>query len=579
VSQGVAREAGCPYERPIAVSEVDTLVWHAVGSAADAPDGTLRRVDAAGRAVCLGRVDGAWVAFDDTCTHQECPLSDGELDGTVVVCPCHGSEFDLRTGDVLTPPALDPLPIYETRIADGVLEVRLSPPPAAAQAVHERDDHVPESVARAATVAGPSLEGLTLDDIDLTDLDVWERAVPYDWLTLLRREAPLFWQPEQDGRGFWVLTRYDDIVAVSKDFETYSSEAGGTSLEDLTPEEVEARKSMLDMDPPPHTRLRSLVNKGFTPRVVNTYEERIRAISRGILAQAFESKPDRNGEFDWVEQVASEIPMWVFSEIMGLPVDDRRLLIELGDKLLGNTDPDVVGAENIQELTVRDPSLRLLPFSSPFSLDLIEYGRKLGEARRAEPRDDITTKLVEAEVDGSQLDDREFGVFFILLTTAGNETTRHTISLGLIDLLAHPDEVARLAADPSLASTAADEVLRRAHPVHRFRRTATRDVTLHGRRVKAGDKVTIWYASGNFDEERFADPFRMDVARTPNRHLSFGLGGPHFCLGAHLAKLEVRVWLEEMIPYLQRLELASPPTRLRSNFFNGIKALPVRVVA
>ena len=209
-------------------------------------------------------------------------------------------------------------------------------------------------------------------------------------------------------------------------------------------------------------------------------------------------------------------------------------------------DPDVVGAENIQELTVQDPSLRLLPFSSPFSLDLIEYGRKLGEARRAEPRDDITTKLVEAEVDGSQLDEREFGVFFILLTTAGNETTRHTISLALIDLLAHPDEVVRLVADPSLASTAADEVLRRAHPVHRFRRTATRDVTVHGRRVKAGDKVTIWYASGNFDEERFADPFRMDVARTPNRHLSFGLGGPHFCLGAHLAKLEVRVWLPQL---------------------------------
>ena len=554
------------------MSEFETLVWHSVGPAEDVPDGTLRRVEAAGRAVCLGRVDGGWVAFDDTCTHQECPLSDGELDGTVVVCPCHGSEFDLRTGDVLTPPALDPLLIYETRVSDGVLEVRLSPPPAAAQAVHEREDHVSESVARAATVAGPSLEGLTLDEVDLTDLDVWEQRVPHDWLTLLRHEAPLFWQPESDGRGFWVLTRYDDIVAVSKDFETFSSEVGGTSLEDLTPEEIEARKSMLDMDPPPHTRLRALVNKGFTPRVVNTYEDRIRAIARGILAQASEQD-----EFDWVEAVASEIPMWVFSEIMGLPVEDRRLLIELGDKLLGNTDPDVVGSENIQELTVQDPSLRLLPFSSPFSLDLIEYGRKLGEARRTDPRDDITTKLVEAEVDGSRLDEREFGVFFILLTTAGNETTRHTISLGLLDLLAHPDEVARLADDPSLASTAADEVLRRAHPVHRFRRTATRDVTLHGRRIKDGDKVTIWYASGNFDEEKFADPFRMDVARTPNRHLSFGLGGPHFCLGAHLAKLEVRVWLEEMIPYVQRLELAGPPTRLRSNFFNGIKRLPVRV--
>ena len=162
--------------------------------------------------------------------------------------------------------------------------------------------------------------------------------MPYEWLTLLRREAPLFWQPEADGRGYWVFTRYDDIVQVSKDWETYSSELGGTSLEDLTPEEVEARKSMLDTDPPAHTRLRALVNKGFTPRVVNTYEERIRGLAQGILAQAFE-----RDSFDWVEDVASEIPMWVFSEIMGLPVDDRRLLIELGDKLLGNTDPEVVG--------------------------------------------------------------------------------------------------------------------------------------------------------------------------------------------------------------------------------------------
>jgi cytochrome P450/nitrite reductase/ring-hydroxylating ferredoxin subunit len=550
------------------------MTWYPVGPADPASDGTLRRVEAGGHAVCLGRVDGAWVAFDDTCTHQECSLFDGVLDGEVIVCPCHGSEFDLRTGDVLSPPALDPLPIYEVREEAGELAVRLTPPPAAAEAVHAREDHVPESVARAATVAGPSVEGLALEDVDLTDLDRWERGVPHDWLALLRREAPLFWQEEADGRGFWAFTRYDDIVTVSKDYETYSSETGGTSLEDLTPEEVEARKSMLDMDPPAHTRLRALVNQGFTPRVVNTYEERIRGIARRILAQAFEQL-----EFDFVETVASEIPMWVFSEIMGLPVEDRRLLIELGDRLLGNTDPDVVGAENVQELTVRDPSLRLLPFSSPFALDLIEYGRRLGEARRSDPRDDVTTRLVEAEVDGSRLDEREFGVFFILLTTAGNETTRHTISLALLDLLAHPEEAARLAADPSLSGTAADEVLRRAHPVHRFRRTATRDVTVHGRRIRSGDKVTIWYASGNFDEEKFADPYRMDVGRQPNRHLTFGLGGPHFCLGAHLAKLEVRIWLEEMIPYLHRIELAGEPQRLRSNFFHGIKRLPVRVVA
>ena len=556
------------------MTAVDELTWHPVGSAEEMENGALRRADVNGRAVCIGRLEGAWVAFDDTCTHEECSLADGELDGAVVVCPCHGSEFDIRTGDVLSPPALDPLPIYQAREDQGTVLVRLSPPAAAAEAAYERADHVTAAVARSATVAGPSTAGLALDDVDLTDLDVWEERVPHNWLALLRRDAPLHWHPESDGRGFWVFTRYDDIVQVSKDWGTYSSEVGGTSLQDLTPEEIEARKSMLDTDPPAHTRLRAIVNKGFTPRVVDTYEGRIRALARGILEQAF-----AHDELDWVADVAAEIPMWVFSEIMGLPVEDRRLLIELGDKLLGNSDPDVVGEDNVAERALSDPELRKLPFSSPFAADLIEYGSRLGEARRREPRDDITTRLVEAEVDGSKLSEREFGVFFILLTTAGNETTRHTISLGLLDLLEHPDELSRLVADPSLAATAADEILRRAHPVHHFRRTATRDVTVHGHRIKAGDKVTFWYASGNFDEDRFPDPFRFDAARTPNRHLTFGLGGPHFCLGAHLARLEVKIWLEEMIPYLERIELAGAPVRLRSNMFNGIKRMPVRVVS
>ena len=545
--------------------------WHEVGDAGGEPEGTLRRVEVGETAVCVARTGDGWLAFDDTCTHEECSLAEGELDGEVVICPCHGSEFDVRTGDVVTPPALDPLPIYEAREDGGTLFVRLAAP-ASTPAAAPGDGG--GSAAVEPTVPGPSTDGLALDDVDLTDLDVWERGVPHDWLALLRRDAPVFWQPETEGSGFWALTRYEDVVRVAKEWETFSSELGGTSLQDLTPDELAARRSMIDTDPPPHTRMRALVNKGFTPRVVNAYEERIRGLAREIIDRAVEY-----GEFDWVESVAAELPMWVFSEIMGLPVEDRRLIIELGDKLLGNTDPEVVGEEYVAERALKDPALRRLPFSSPFAADLIEYGRKLGEARRHDPRDDITTKLVEAELDGSRLSEQEFGTMFILLTTAGNETTRHTISLGLVDLMTHPDELERLVADPTLAATAADELLRRAHPVHHFRRTATKDVVVHGRRIARGDKVTIWYASANYDDRQFPDPYRLDVGRTPNKHVTFGLGGPHFCLGAHLAKLEIRVWLEEMLPYLPRLELASDPVRLRSNFFNGVKRLPVRVAA
>jgi cytochrome P450/nitrite reductase/ring-hydroxylating ferredoxin subunit len=533
--------------------------WLEAGPADDAPDGTLRRLDLDGHAVCLGRVGGGWAAFDDTCTHAACSLAGGELDGNVVLCPCHGSGFDVRTGEVLNPPALDPIAVHESRVVDGRLEVRLRPAETLAASVY------------AAAVASPADEA-ALAEIDLTDLDRWVEGVPYGWFDLLRRFAPLHRQEERDGRGFWSLTRYDDIVAVSKDYATYSSELGGTSLQDLTPEEVELRKSMIDTDPPRHTRLRAIVNQGFTPRVVNAYEARIRGLAREILGRAFE-----NDAFDWVEDVASEIPMWVFSEIMGLPVEDRRLLIDLGDRLLGNTDPELMGEHAVAERALRDAELRKLPFASPYAAELMEYGRRLGEARRREPREDITTKLVEADVDGSSLDEREFQTFFILLTTAGNETTRHTLSLGLLALLAHPEERARLTADPSIAATAADELLRWAHPVHHFRRTATRTHEVHGRTIREGDKVVVWYAAGNFDEARFRDPRRLDLGRKPNKHLTFGLGGPHFCLGAHLARLEVRIWLEEMLPYLDRIELAGRPDRLRSNFFNGVKRLPVRV--
>ncbi len=408
-----------------------------------------------------------------------------------------------------------------------------------------------------------------LADIDLTDLDRWVQGVPHKWFALLRDRAPAFWQNEAGGgRGFWSLTRYDDVVSASKDWETFSSARGGTSLMDLTPEQVEARMSMLDADPPYHTRLRSIVNKAFTPRAIFAYEERIRELVREILDRAFHQE-----SFDYVAEVSMETPMWVLCEIMGTPAEDRRHLIRLGDAMLGNTDPDLAGEYTFGQADLSDYAN--LPFSSPAALAMFEYGHELAAQRRKEPRDDITTRLIEADVDGDRLSEHEFDLFFLLLVTAGNETTRHIISHGTHALLTDPVQAERLAEDPSLVPTAVEEVLRWGCSLLHFRRTATRDVELHGEVIRENDKVLLWYISANRDDAQFPEPLRFDVGRTPNKHVAFGLGGPHFCLGAHLARLELRVFLEELLPHLPHLELAGEPERLRSNFFHGIKRMPV----
>ncbi len=410
----------------------------------------------------------------------------------------------------------------------------------------------------------------SLSDVDLTDLDRWSRGAPYDWFALLRREAPVFWQDERRGRGFWSLTRYQDILAASKDYQSFSSALGGTSLMDLTPEQVQSRMSMLDSDPPQHRRLRNIVNKAFGLRVVNAYEDRIRAMFREVLDATF-AEP----ELDFVDAVATELPMRILCELMGVPLDDRRHLVDLGNRMLGNTDPDHAG-----EFTAGEADLSQyahLPFSSPAAPEMFAYAQSLAAERRHAPKDDITTRLIEAEIDGDRLSEHEFELFFLLLVTAGNETTRHAMSNGVLALLEHPEQRDRLVADPALIPTAVEEILRWAPSLLHFRRTATREIELRGQTIKAGDKVALWYVSGNRDEDQFPGADRFDVGREPNRHLAFGLGGPHFCLGAHLARLELRIWLEEMLPILGRVELAGEPRRLRSNFFNGVKSVPLRI--
>jgi cytochrome P450 len=397
--------------------------------------------------------------------------------------------------------------------------------------------------------------------IDLSDHDAFVEAVPHAAFAALREHDPVHWNPEPDGPGFWAVTRYQDIRHVHRNVDLFSSEIGGTSLEDLDPDQIEARKSMLDMDPPRHDELRGLIARRFTPRAVGVWEDQVRKVTNEVLDRALPM-----GEFDFVAEIASEIPMQVFAEIMGIPQDERRVIIEIGDRLLGNQDPEYAVPE--------DDAHRTLPFSSPAALEMFEFGRRLAAQRRKEPRNDIITQLAF-----EPLTQQEFDVYFLLLAAAGNETSRHTITHGLLGLLEHPEELARLRDDRSLGKPAAEEMLRWATPVHHFRRTAAVDTELEGVEIKAGDKVTTWFVSGNRDETMFEEPDRFDVGRTPNPHMAFGPGGIHHCMGAHLAKMEVRIAFEELLARTDQIELTGPPERLRSNFFNGIKRLPVRVAA
>ncbi len=409
---------------------------------------------------------------------------------------------------------------------------------------------------------------MELADVDLTDHTRFAERVPHEMFEVLRREDPVHWQEEVDGRGFWAITRHADITAVAKDWRTFSSERGGTSLEDLGPEELEARKSMLDMDPPPHNKLRAIVNKDFTPRAVSIFSDRIRELFDGVLDDALEK-----GEVEFVADVAAELPMRVFAEMLGAPEADHKLLVDIGDRMLGQDDPEYAIDPEVAAAN------RHLPFSNPAALEMFEYGRKLAEERRASPRDDIVTKLVEAEIDGRQLSQHEFDVYFLLLAVAGNETTRHSISQGVLALIEHPDQLQRLRDDPDLLEPAADEILRWATPVHHFRRTATGDVELEGKQIREDDKLATWYISGNYDEAVFERPYDFDVGRDPNPQMTFGPGGPHFCTGAHLARLEIQIVFTEMVKRVASFELTGTPERLESNFFNGIKRMPLRLTA
>ncbi|HEX5189698.1 MAG TPA: cytochrome P450 [Streptosporangiaceae bacterium] len=402
--------------------------------------------------------------------------------------------------------------------------------------------------------------------VDLTDLDMWARGVPYEQFAGLRRQAPVTWCEEPGGPGFWSVLGYEDIVTASRDTRTFSS-SRGVSFEDPTDEDMAARRTIIDTDPPGHTKLRKILSGSFTQRAVAVYQHFVEGLTEHVLDEGL-----RAGPFDFVDAVAKEVPIRVLAEIMGLPTDDLPLFIDLGDRLIANTDPDVTDVVWGRDDT---DAYRLFPFRSPYGKQLWDLGRTVIRGRLAEPGNDLLSALLRAEVDGERLTERDLDNFFSIMVIAGNETTRIAIAQGVLAFCEHPGQWERLRGDPGLLESATEEVLRWTCPTHFMRRTAAADAEFGGASIRAGDKVVLWYVSGNRDETEFDDPDTFDVARSPNRHLSFGRGGPHLCLGAHLARLEIRVVLAALARRVAGFELAGEPLRIRSNFTNGLRQLPI----
>ena len=398
---------------------------------------------------------------------------------------------------------------------------------------------------------------MRLAEVDLVNPENYVSGVPHDAFQVLRKEAPIFWHKEPDGgAGFWALTRYDDVMAVSKDPGTFSSYKGGTILRDIPEDDLNnTRTIMLNMDPPQHARYRRLVSQGFTPRMTAALEPHIREIADKIIDAVI-----ARGECDFVTEIAAELPLQVIAELLGIPLKDRHKVFEWSNRLIGFDDPEFQNSMEEGKLA---------------AMEMYMYANQLALERKGSPRDDLVSVLMNGIVDGEQLSELEFDSFFLLLAVAGNETTRNLISGGMLALIENPAERARLLADPSLLPSAVEEMLRYVSPVMHFRRTATRDTEIRGQKIREGEKVTVWYISANRDEEVFPHANRFDAGRAPNNHLAFGIG-EHFCLGSNLARLEIRIMFEQLLRRMPDIELAGPVARLRSNFINGVKRMPVR---
>jgi len=396
--------------------------------------------------------------------------------------------------------------------------------------------------------------------VDLFDLDAFQRQEHHEMFRRLRAEEPVSWHDMDTAAGFWSFTRYADVLTINRDSQLFSSENQGVAIynPDEVPRTDEAGPDprgvmMLYMDPPKHTRYRLLVNKGFTPRMIGLLEQYLKHRATRIVDNVIE-----RGSADFVTEVAAELPLQAIAEIMGVPQEDRRLLFEWSNRLIGIDDPEFASDDGTAAF-----------------IELYTYVNELGKLRHSDPREDIVTKLINAEVSGDRLSELEFDMFMLLLTVAGNETTRNATAWGMLALMQNPDAYAALVEDPSRLAVATDEILRWASPVLHFRRTAMEDTEVGGQAVAKGDKVVMWYISANRDEDVFKDPYTFDIERTPNNHIAFGGGGAHFCLGANLARMELRLIFDEIVRRIPDMHITGDPQYLRSNFIGGIKHLPV----
>ncbi|HXY28785.1 MAG TPA: cytochrome P450 [Acidimicrobiales bacterium] len=392
--------------------------------------------------------------------------------------------------------------------------------------------------------------------VDLSDSRSYVHGVPHAWLAYLRRHEPISWQDEAGGPGFWVVTRYHDCVTVNRDWERFSSATRGVLPMEMPEEELEQQRlMMLNMDPPLHTRYRRLVNKGFTPRMVRDLEASIHRATDAIIDEVIEA-----GEADFVTQISAELPLQVIADLLGVPKEDRHKMFDWSNHMVGNEDPEY------QETT---------DMAANAAMELYAYAAELYAKKRIDPHDDLMSVLTAVEVEGERLSELELELFFLMLTVAGNETTRNLMSGAMHTFFQFPEQWQRLLGDRTLLPTAVDEMLRYVSPVMNFRRTATVDTELSGQAIAAGDKVVFFHTSANRDEEIFDDPNRFDISRDPNPHISFGGGGPHFCLGANLARMEINVMFKHLLDRLPDIRQNGEERHLQSQFINGVKHLPV----